>query len=279
MNDFSQSRGTIAWGALLRVLRPAVPAVIGAAALAFLFAAVMPAAWVTTISWNLYLDRLSDLFLPPIGNGGRLGLAFGMAAIAAIVGGLAALIIAQPEAAGLASLRRRIQRVADEADADILPRRRVDQHPDDPPRPPIRAGRDLPAEGLMPQAADRPMDDGKAYDLSFAALAEGAEGGEGELILADLAPDDMLLAGEEPWLQPVEATGPALPDPADNSLGAMVARFEAGLSRRRETPAPQTAAVPVPASAAADVEDEPQVDFALEAALSTLSRMTRQAVG
>src|SRR3546814_364049 len=44
--------------AVMRALRPAVPAVIGAAALTFLFAAVMPLAWVTGISWNLYLDRL-----------------------------------------------------------------------------------------------------------------------------------------------------------------------------------------------------------------------------
>src|SRR3546814_11884972 len=63
--------------------QPAFPAVIGAAALTFLFAALMPLSWVAAISWNLYLDRLSDLFVPPIGNGGRLALALGMSAVAA----------------------------------------------------------------------------------------------------------------------------------------------------------------------------------------------------
>ena len=74
-------RGAAVWG----VLRPAVPAVIGAAALTFLFAAVMPMAWVAGISWNLYLDRLSDFFLPPVGNAARLILALAMAAVAALI--------------------------------------------------------------------------------------------------------------------------------------------------------------------------------------------------
>src|SRR3546814_6185283 len=86
--------------ALLRALQPAIPAVIGAAALTFLFAALMPFSWVAAISWNLYLDRLSDLFVPPIGNGGRLALALGMSAVAAAIAGLVALLIARPDAAG-----------------------------------------------------------------------------------------------------------------------------------------------------------------------------------
>src|SRR3546814_10609555 len=62
----------------------------------FLFAAVMPFAWVTGISWNLYLDRLSDLFVPPVGNGGRLVLALGMAVVAALIAWLVALVLARP---------------------------------------------------------------------------------------------------------------------------------------------------------------------------------------
>jgi hypothetical protein len=263
MDESSEPTGKSAWGTLLSALRPAVPAVIGASALTFLFAALMPMTWVIGISWNLYLDRLSDLFVPPVGNGGRLALALGMAAIAAIIAGLVALVIAQPEAVGMRTLRRPMPRQVDDEDGDaILQRRRADLHPDDLPRPPIRAGRDLPAEGLMAQAAP---------------LHSGPEE-EDELILADLAPDDMPLAGAEPWLQPVEKTGPPMPDPADHSLGAMVARLEAGLARRgRGQAAPQTAAVPVPMPDVAD--GEPEIDFALEAALSTLQRMTRQAVG
>ena len=77
MEETSENRARDIATALLRALQPAIPAVIGAAALTFLFAAVMPFSWVAGISWNLYLDRLSDLFVPPIGNGGRLALAFG----------------------------------------------------------------------------------------------------------------------------------------------------------------------------------------------------------
>ncbi|MGR4889791.1 hypothetical protein ACIPPQ_02090 [Sphingopyxis sp. LARHCG72] len=268
MEETSENRARDIATALLRALQPAIPAVIGAAALTFLFAAVMPFSWVAGISWNLYLDRLSDLFVPPIGNGGRLALAFGMAAIAAVLAGLVALLIAKPEAAGLSSLRDRFRRTPGEASDDepVLTRRRVDLHPDDPPRPPIRAGRDLPAGGLGAIGAGivEPVVDEPDVDASD------------ELVLADLAPEHEF-DGDAPWLQPAEMTAPPpLPDPADKSLGAMVARFEAGLSRRRQD-AIAKAAIPVSDSAAP--EAEPEVDFALEAALSTLQRMTRQSVG
>ena len=67
-----------------------------------------------------------------------------------------------------------------------------------------------------------------------------------------------------------------LSDPADKSLGAMVARFEAGLARRRQDAAAQATA---PATTGVAAAEELEVDFALEAALSTLHRMTRQSVG
>lgn len=262
MEETSENRAKVVATALLRALQPAIPAVIGAAALTFLFAAVMPLSWVAGISWNLYLDRLSDFFVPPIGNAGRLALALGMSAVAAAIAGLVALLIAKPEAAGLSSLRNPFRRAAVEIDGDdepVLTRRRVDLHPDDPPRPPIRAGRDLPAGGLGPLGA-RMIDDAD------------------ELVLADLAPEESF-DGNEPWLQPAEMTIPAMPDPADKSLGAMVARLEAGLARRRQEPGAQaaTAAIPVPEGTAPDTG--PEVDLALEAALSTLHRMTRQSAG
>ena len=110
MEEASENRVKAIATALLRALQPAIPAVIGAAALTFLFAALMPFSWVAAISWNLYLDRLSDLFVPPIGNGGRLALALGMSAVAAAIAGLVALLIARPEAAGLTSLRNPFRR-------------------------------------------------------------------------------------------------------------------------------------------------------------------------
>ena len=271
MEETSENRAKATATALLRALQPAIPAVIGAAALTFLFAAVMPFSWVAGISWNLYLDRLSDLFVQPIGNGGRLALALGMSAFAAVIAGFVALLIAKPEAAGLSSLRDRFRRASSETSDDepVLTRRRVDLHPDDPPRPPIRAGRDLPAGGLDGSALAEPVAAGLWLDEAEADDA-------GELVLADLAPEEEF-DGDAPWLQPAVMTSPPpMPDPADKSLGAMVARFEAGLTRRRETAPASTAAIPVPEGAE---DDESEVDFALEAALSTLQRMTRQSVG
>ncbi len=269
MDETSENRLTKTAGAWLRALQPAIPALIGAAALTFLFAALMPFAWVSAISWNLYLDRLSDLFVPPIGNGGRLALALGMAAVASLIAGFVALLIAKPEAAGLSSLRNPFRRRAEAADADAPAptRRRVDVHPDDPPRPPLRAGRDLPAGGLDGFDTTRPEP----------LLADGAAGeDEAELVLADLAPEEDFGA-DAPWLQPAEITMPApAPDPADKSLGAMVARFEAGLARRRQMAIAQVA---LPGTGEAMREEEPEVDFALEAALGTLQRMTRQSAG
>jgi hypothetical protein len=280
MDETSDNVGRAVWPALLRVLRPAMPAVIGAAALTFLFAALMPMSWVAGISWNLYLDRLSDLFLQPIGNGGRMALALGMAAVAAVFAGLIALLIAKPEAAGLSSLRRRFRPSADAARADddeeiVTRRRRVDLHPDDAPRPPIRAGRDLPAGGLGPLGGRPAREPVNTDPWRVEPVAEEAD----ELVLADLAPDDAVVAGDEPWLQPAEIAGPAMPDPGDKSLGAMVARFEAGLARRRHAPEVQAATAAIPVPEGAGPAGEPEVDFALEAALSTLQRMTRQSVG
>lgn len=273
MEETSENRAKATATALLRALQPAIPAVIGAAALTFLFAAVMPFSWVAGISWNLYLDRLSDLFVQPIGNGGRLALAFGMSAFAALIAGLVALLIAKPEAAGLSSLLDRFRRTSPEVERDdseeiLTRRRRVDLHPDDPPRPPIRAGRDLPAGGLDGSAIAEVGARGWLDD----AAADDAD----ELVLADLAPEEEF-DGDAPWLQPAEMTSPPpMPDPADKSLGAMVARLEAGLTRRRQVAPAATAAIPAPEVAGTL---EPEVDFALEAALSTLQRMTRQSVG
>ena len=262
---------------LWAALRPAVPAVIGAGALTFLFGALMPMQWVAGIGWNLYLDRLSDLFVPPIGNGARLVLALGMAGVAALIGGIVALLIARPHEMGLAR-RPRPRAVAADAAAEAAdtapPRRRADRHPDDPPRPPIHAGRDLPAEGLFPTAPTPATGEG-------APIAPHGEE-EDELVLADLAPVEDMAAGEEPWLQPAAIdAGPALPDPADNSLGAMVARLEAGLARRRGQPAAATPAAPVPDAPVGDAQpdDSEDIDFALEAALGTLQRMNRHATG
>ena len=281
MDETSDNPGHGKASALVRTLRPAMPAVIGAAALTFLFAAVMPMSWVAGIAWNLYLDRLSDYFVPPVGNAARLILALGMAAIAALIAGLIALLIAEPEAAGLNSLRGRFRRDAaadadEDSDAFWTRRRRVDLHPDDPVRPPIRAGRDLPAGGLGPLNAEVDAADRSAEADLW--LGEFADQNADELVLADLAPEEPA-EGDEPWLQPAEMTAKPRSAPIDNSLGAMVARLEAGLAARRQASDGVARTTVLAAPDGAATPDEPEVDFALEAALSTLQRMTRQSVG
>lgn len=284
MDDSSEDRSESGW---LGALRPALPAIIGAAALTFLFAAVMPMAWVAAIGWNLYLDRLADLFVPPVGNGARLALALGMAVVAALIAGLVALLITRPEETGMTALRRRLRRESGTEDwlDNLPPRRRADFHPDDAPRPPLYAGRDLPAEGLVPayangDAADdrRVVETAEEREEEFALrFADRPEQEEEELVLAELAPPPPEPTGDEPWLQPAEINaGPIAPDPADKSLGAMVARFEAGLARRRQIDLPTTALL---ADVAANEDAGDEVDFALEAALGTLQRMNRQAAG
>lgn len=309
MNDKSDNRRMATPLRLLRGLRPALPAVIGAAALTFLFVAIIPMAWIGAISWNLYLDRLSDLFVPPVGNSARLALALGMAGVAALIAAFVALLLARPEETGLAAVRRHFGRGRSRGDGEQTPpRRRADRHPDDPLRPPINAARDLPPEGLGPlvPSFDKPT--------VAAADTEGGDaplelhvpaGDEEELLLADIAvdtpeapaapvsaPEAEDIGGEDaPWLQPAQRSGPARPDPADHSLGAMVARLEAGLSRRRTAPldAPASAMTERPAAGAATATsaaafppaeaEEGEIDFALEAALGTLERMNRRAVG
>src|SRR3546814_11885146 len=73
------------------------------------------------------------------------------------------------------------------------------------------------------------------------AVEEQGEEEEEALVLADVAPvvseeeaEEDPAEESEPWLQPAEIAASPLPDPAERSLGAMVARFEAGLAQRRQ---------------------------------------------
>lgn len=280
---------------LLGGFRPAAPAALATVALTFLFGAVMPTTWVRGLAWNLYLDRLSSLFVPPVGDAGRLALAIGMAMLAGLLAVLVALAMIKPDVQNKGSMNRRIAvRNKDQGDeGDALLRRRADRHPDDAPRPPIRAARDLPAGGLGPtlgrdlpdRVADDRADDHKdaenselktdkvATDLSDLTLAELADDDKEPFVLGDLAPP------EDGSSAPLSASaGHGAVGPAENSasLGAMVARFESGMERRRKIRDGGSARNL--ATEAANEDDEPPIDFALEAALSTLQRMARSAV-
>jgi len=234
---------------VLHGLRPAFPAAATAFGLALLAAFVMPMDWVSAICWQLYLDTIHPIFVEPLGNATRLALGFGLGIVAMLLATLLALALATTEIRAFWPLRSRSDAaVWDDFDDDmrpILARRRADEHPDAPPVAPINALRDLPPEGLVPQAVP-PITAATAPLLLDAVAAD---------------PSETVPVFSEP-----------LPDPDDMSLGAMVSRFEIGLDRRRSGDV-------TPATSSASEDDAPMLDLALEAALSTLQRMNKAAVG
>jgi hypothetical protein len=274
-------------GPVLRGFRPAVPATVGAFVLTLLFAAMMPMPWVSAICWNLYLDTIHPIFAPPLGNAARLGVALGLAIIAALIALVIALAMVKPAVKGNQAMNQRVAKRARQTaaepeaedsseDSQLLRRRRIDAHPDAPPVAPIRADRDLPEGGLGP-TKPVPVD----YGLNSAPQTYQAERRDNpaDALLPENDGDFLDLGFAEQLDEPAPPARPVAPAPgADQSLGAMVARFEAGLDKRRNRPAAD-AAEPVPAPAPANEDDGPAVDLALEAALATLQRMSKSAVG
>lgn len=240
---------------VLRGLRPAAPAAVGAALLGFAAALLMPMAWLSAICWNLYLDTLHPIFVEPLGGAARVWVGLGLGVITMLLATAVALALETPTGQ---QWRARLRRpVADDfsefASADtpspgFARRRSADVHPDAPPVAPINALRDLPAAGLGLVPLEQPAND-------LAVVEADALAAEEPLELADYAVESD--AGAEPGLL----------DLADASLGAMVARLEAGLERQRSRADDSGAAM------------LPTVDLALEAALSTLARMNKAAVG
>lgn len=180
---------------------------------------------------------------------------------------------------------------AERPHGDTPPRNRWDRHPDDAPRAPISAERELPAGGLDGTRTD------DAAQTSGADAALAFSGASWDALLSDDLPaDDAPLMPKapqaeqipptapsepDPWLQSVDQAGPAAPAADDVSLSALVARLEARLARRRRPIAPLVAdgpAMPAPKPPPMTVADH-QIDLALEAALGTLQRMNLRAVG
>lgn len=250
---------------VLRGLRPTAPAAFAGFAAGVFFALLMPMAWLSAICWNLYLDKLHPIFIEPLGGAARIGVGLGLGVIAMLAAAAVVLALATPT--GQAWLARFGGQApandfsefadVDEATPSFARRRSADIHPDAPPVTPINALRDLPAAGLGPVAVEAPANDHTAVDVD--ALGEQAD--DDSLELFEIAADIEMVEAVEPIAAEVA------PAPVDNSLGAMVARLEAGLERQRldTTDNGDTAS--------------PAVDLALEAALSTLARMNKVAVG
>jgi hypothetical protein len=260
-----------------KMLAPALQAAVGTMAFVFLFAAVVPGAWLDALAWQLYLDQISPMLTPPLGMGARIIFAVTMALLCGLIAFMIMLALAKPPVEGRSVMTRRVAeraRKLAESDEFVPVVRAADAHPDAPPRAPFRAERDLaePASGESPRKA-------AWMDELAAENSVPAEDGD--------APFE--LGADALYVEPA-----ATAVPAADSLDALVARFEAGLARRRAAAAqPHMAAqTAVPAASNDQGEaafelgaehlldaDEPTVDLGLEAALNTLQRMSRRAVG
>jgi hypothetical protein len=259
-----------------KLLAPAIQAAVGAMAFVFLFAAVVPAAWLNALAWQLFLDQISPLTTPPLGMGVRIGFAVILALIAGLVTFMVMLALFKPPVEGRSMMTRRVaeraRKLATE-DESIPAVRAADAHPDAPPRAPFRADRDL-------AGSDGDISQRKAAWMGeLANEAGGAQAGDGAGDMLELSAMDEVTDAE----------------PAGDTLGALVARFEAGLARRRmiaATAANMTVPVDTPPASNDQQDqalelgadqlldgDEPTVDLSLEAALSTLQRMSRRAIG
>lgn len=298
---------------------------VGVAALAALVGAiiglVLPMAWIEELSWQLYLDQLVAAARPPLGDTARLVMIALMALALGLLGWVVAAILRVRRSPlsisdWLAGMRG--QRAEDEPDAPHL--RAADRHPDAPARRPFSAARDVPVRDAGATAPRWDIDEDDADELLL-----NAQFGEAQLIegVEPVAIDES--ASEARWdaldvVDTVDAeAAPAVlhsdtyefvidarsgtvsteAEPLDLSvarLDELIARLEAGLSRR-ETAARQAVAVPSLAAEAgagsADLVDaapgpalarggteaaaEPSFpqDPALAAALATLRRMNR----
>ncbi|MCC2601721.1 hypothetical protein [Sphingopyxis yananensis] len=322
-----------------------------AAFLVFVTFFYLPETWLASTAWQLYLDRLHPLFTMPASLSARAWMGGAAALIVFLLltlvmlllprGRPRLLLVSHADAKSIWALSIVDQRLLDDMIADQgsaetgpdaaeepsetphpnadvpTPRNRWDRHPDDSPRAPISAERELPAGGLDgvrthdaadPDVMDAPDTD-TPRDSSARAAALSAEHIGGEALVSDdrladnahqhraseekQAPEQpeqpeppaqnpAAQGGEaDPWLQSVHQDGPAAPAADDVSLSALVARLEARLARRRRPIAPvmaQAAPMPAPDPAPMTVADH-QVDLALEAALGTLQRMNLRAVG
>lgn len=305
MDEHRIRGGSVDMGLLWPLLRRAAvwPAMVAVAAfISFLY---LPDLWVALTAWHLYLDRLHPIFIPATQFAARAAMG-GMAALALfwVLTFLTLLLtrsrsrscyLAVEHAAAVS--RWELSRVDDDvlnelsasyiastpasaepmvtAEPDMPTRNRWDQHPDDAPRAPLSAERDLPAGGLAAMAAEPPP----ATPTAAATAAKLAQAP-----IAEPAPDaPSPRINDDPWLLPVERSGPPSPAAHDVSLSALVMRLEARLARRRrplgqEAPPEPPADIPKPETPPMTVSDH-SIDLALEAALRTLQRMNMRAVG
>lgn len=229
------------------------------------------------------LASFSPKFQPPIGA----GLRFGLAALAGLVA--LAFVWSLMKALDRAPARAAVGRAEPEADAPRL--RKADAHPDAPARRPLLAGRDL-GEPLDLDAADAIADD-------WSEAAEAAEAEEEFVPQPEPLPHSVTLEpiapapvasrpvaphpvaaqpfaavpaflvpqddAEEPQDEPSrEDRHQQPPEPAaeEESIVALMHRFETGLVRKKQALADRGAVQPVPAPTAPSPLSAPPAAYA-----------------
>lgn len=207
-------------------IAPLAAAVIGVAAAAAM--AALPAPALEGLVLDSGIAALLPAAEPPLGLTARLAVAAGVGALAALFSWFALFILIGTRAVALGRADPDADEAAEAAEpVPVL--RRADAHPDAPPRPPLRATRDLGTPFLEVHARLR-----KGTEAADAAEAAPAPEDD-ELVLEVPAPAD---AGEAPMAD-------APPAPAARPVPELMPEPMAPPVRQRETrPAPAEAALP-----------------------------------
>lgn len=168
------SSATKIWGAL----RPNLPWAFGLALILLLAGLYAPQRVMNWLSWQLYLDRLSSIFAVPVGFAGRAIVAVSASLLLFLLSMMVGLLLPKGKKSGSAqeaedaptwrysprnssisdAISREIGPFSSSMGVAIPQRNSADIHPDDAPRPPLRAESELPAGGLGPlRRADLPL--------------------------------------------------------------------------------------------------------------------------
>jgi hypothetical protein len=212
------------------------------------------------------LASFSPKFQPPIGAGLRAALVAAAAIIAfAFVWSLMKALDRKPAAAAASASAKPVRLPEPEADAPRL--RKADAHPDAPRRRPLLAGRDLgePLDLETAQPAEEPLDLTQEAEEEFIpqpqpqlvaaaeptpAPAPRAEPGPAPVAVPQTeALPSFLVAQPEEAEQPEAERHEEEPQPAEtgeDSIVSLMARFETGLTRKKQALPERRAIDPVP---------------------------------
>lgn len=175
-----------------------------------LFGLMMPQEWLETLSFQLYLDKVTSAAIPPLGTTARIAAALAFGAGGALFGWtLGRLFGVRSSDVSLHALINRLRGVGDDDEADAPSLRAADRHPDAPARRPFSAARDIAPHD---EEWDDAEEDALLLDTQFApiddALAPAPVGGDSGTSFDRLWTE----TSHEP-VEPVAAPSPFAPPP------------------------------------------------------------------